>query len=266
MKHSYRAFWHLAAAAAALLLAASSGFATQTALFNLTGVGSGNVLGGVYTSPYAGDINNGSTIPVICDDFADESYVPETWTADVTSLSTVLTEGSGTDSTLRWSSGWNGTGAMAPQPLELDQSQAYSAAAILAIEILNSSGTLQEEYSFAMWELFDPTDASSALPSGDQSLVAGMVQAAATDALNGTINGGSLSSYLSNYNVTIYSYSSALNPNGPSCGGGPCPMSPPQEFISVIAPEASTPTLFAVDILGFIALVGFLRKRVSLSI
>ena len=229
--------------------------------FNLTGVGVGNVLGGVYTSPYAGNINGGSTVSVICDDYADESFLPESWTAYMTQLSQVLGETS-TDTYLKWTTGWNGTGSMAA-PLELDQIQAYSAAAILAIDVLSSSGVTQEEYSYAMWELFDPTDASAALNgTGDQSTVAGMVQAAASDAVNGTINGGSLATYLSNYNVTIYSYDTQLSNAHGACSPN-CP--PPQEFITVSMAEPSSPALLFFDLLGVAGLVFFVRRRFVVS-
>ena len=95
-----------------------------------------------------------------------------------------------------------------------------------------------------------------------------MVENYLTDAINdvagGTIsnnlsgNGQTLSQYLSNYNVTIYSY----NGGGTTCPGGNCPP-PPQEFITVTTPEASSVILMAVDLVGFLALVGFLRKRAS---
>jgi hypothetical protein len=69
--------------------------------FNLTGAGSGGPnLDGVYTSPYTGTINGGPSVPVICDDFSDESYLPEQWTAYQTSLSTIV-GGSG-PSYLQW--------------------------------------------------------------------------------------------------------------------------------------------------------------------
>ena len=59
-----------------LLLASAPVVAAQpTVSFSITGVGSGGSLDGVYTSPYAGTVN-GIATPVICDDFANSSYVP----------------------------------------------------------------------------------------------------------------------------------------------------------------------------------------------
>jgi hypothetical protein len=247
--------WHLAGAA--MLLAACPLIASPpTVTFNLTSIGSGANLGGVYTSPYGGNINGGPTIPVICDDFADDSYVPERWTAYVTQLSDILANTADT-SVLKWGSGWNGSGAMSPQ--QLTRTQAYSTAAILAIDILTSSGLTQEEYSFAMWELFDPIAASAALPAADQSTVAGFIQTAVSEA-----TGGNLSAYLNGATVTIYSYDT-----GAVCGAQlnqPCVNIPPQEFISVSMAEPPSPMLLGFDLLVVGGLIFISRRRLTRSV
>ena len=48
----------------------------------LTGLGQGNVMAGVDTSLYAGTIN-GTPTTIICDDFADDSFMNESWQANV---------------------------------------------------------------------------------------------------------------------------------------------------------------------------------------
>ncbi len=256
MSHTMKKSWRLAGAA--MFLAACPLFAApQTVTFNLTSIGSGANLGGVYTSPYAGNINGvGGTIPVICDDFADDSYVPETWTAYVNSLSSILS-GSGTD--LRWGAGWNGTGNAATPTLSLSQADAYATAAILAIDILTNTGLTQEEYSYAMWELFDPTQASAALPSTYQSTVAGFIKTAASEA-----TGGNLSAYLDGATVTFYSYDQAAG--APSCNGGPCPSAPPQEFVTVSMAEPPSPAMLGFDLLAVGGLIFISRRRSSRSL
>ena len=271
MYKSQRSHYLVLIAVAFALLLASSLIASPppTTTFYLDDPGpTGANLAGVYTSPYLGQVNypTSAVVPVICDDFADNSYVPEEWTAYVTSLSTV-TSGP-TDTYLKWGTSGSVSGSDPALSWTLTQAQAYDVAAILAIDILQSSGSSQQDYSFALWGLFDSTDAFAQLNgfSGDQTNAENYLNTAITDVENNSINGGSISSYLGNYHVTIYSYDAAGNPSGPSCGGGPCPSSPPQEFITVTTPEASTPIQLAVDLLGFVALVGFLRKRVSQSI
>src|ERR1700690_335571 len=92
MRHSIQKSVYLAVPALALVLA-SGPLGAQTVNFNLTSAGSGASLAGVYTSPYQGDINAGATIPGICDDFADNSYIEEDWNATSTSLSTITSAG-----------------------------------------------------------------------------------------------------------------------------------------------------------------------------
>ena len=247
----------VAALLAIVLLAASPLAAQPTATFNLTGVGSGANLAGVYTSPYAGKINGGATIPVICDDFSDESFVPEQWTAYATSLSSLLS-GTANTSVLKWQSPFLiGSGAAVAM---LSQTEAYSAAALLAIDILTSTGIAQEEYSFAMWDLFDPGAFALLTSHGFvpyETVAQNFLNIAVNEASTGNMtSGSSVSSYLSNYTVTIYSY----NGKGTWCGGGYCPP-PPQEFITVSVAEPPSPALLGVDLLGLAGLVLFARRR-----
>jgi hypothetical protein len=270
MRHTLRKLRYASIVALALAMVAGSALAFQaptTTTFYLDNPGSYTVLAGVYTSPYGGQVNfpTSSIVPVICDDFADESFTPEEWTAYVTSLSSLT---SGTDTYLKWSK--------STYDPSLSQTQAYDVAALLSIDILQSSSgsTAQQDLSYALWALFDPLG-NGASPSdpgafgqlnnyGDTSAIS-----QATTDLNAAINdvvntNSSALAELSNYKVTIYSYKSGAT--CPDQTGGVCANTPPQEFITVTTPEASTPILLAVDLLGFIALVGFLRKRVSRSI
>lgn len=264
---------YAAVVALALVLLTTNPLSAQVT-FNLTGVGPTEAnLAGVYTSPYMGTINGGPTIPVICDDFSDESYVPETWKAYVTSLPSITSEVMN-NSDLKWQGS-----TFDPS---LTQAQAYEAAAILSIEILGSTTVqAQQAYSFALWGLFDPygngsttnppdlgafgqleacssTTCASALSSAMSDL-----SAALGDVTNSssTINGLSVSAYLSDYNVTIYSYDAKANPAGPVCGSGPCPISPPQEFITVSMAEPPSPVLLGVDLLGLAGLILVARGR-----
>lgn len=276
-----------AVAAVAFLLLASSPMAgtppPPTTTFDLTGV-DGAVLAGVYTSPYYGSVGSSNvTIPVICDDFGDNSYIPEEWTTYVTSLSDVPT--SGDDAYLKWSGAsgnvdsyaWNLT----------SQNQAYTVAAILVLDILNSApaSQAQEDYSYALWELFDPSGASGNLNwgstdggvapylsgccSGDLSTATVDVENAITASMNPNV--------LNGYNVTIYSYDAPPSGGGnnvvagngitPLCGSPlsqSCSTLPPQEFITVTAvPEASSLAEFAVYLLfGGAGLFFFGRRRI----
>jgi hypothetical protein len=266
--------WYVIVALA--LLATTALLAQEPVTFNLNSLGSGSTLASAYTSPYTGSINGGPTIDVICDDFADNTFDPEEWTAYETQLSS-LTSGT-PDSTLKWLG--NGS-TITVDGQNLNQFQAYSVAAVLAVELLASSpgSQLQEDLSYAMWGLFDPTGTSSDPGAftwlGDNGDTTDLSNAVAelNNAVSYVLNPANASQVQADDNaVTIYTYDASANPDGPSCSGGPCPTSPPQEMISVgtvgtvTAPEASTLVLLAVDLLGFMALVRFLRKRTARTI
>jgi hypothetical protein len=108
-------------------------FATDVTM-ELTSVGSGANLGGVYTGPYIATINNGVTTistPVVCDDYADESYLDEPWTAASTSLASLT----GT----KWSSATD-----------------YDEAAWLIEQLFNPANSAQSsDIQYAIWGIFD---------------------------------------------------------------------------------------------------------------
>lgn len=262
---------------------ATGTLAAQTT-FNLVAV-QGASLGGVYTSPYYATVGSSSSeIPVICDDFVDNSFVPETWTAYVTSLSDVTGSTvpaapaspygpvlSGAASPPQFAGGWVGNTG-------LSQEQAYTVVSYLAVEILDQSpgSTAAQDLSFAMWALFDPavfidqTNGSVStpctLPNGEGCLDATDLSAAETDLSNALTAVNSLHLTTANFDaiegvdsVTIYTY----DPNGgaPSCGGSTCLTSPPQEFIAVTVAEPPSPALLGFDLLAVAGLFLIARRR-----
>ena len=213
----------------------------QTVNFGITSAGPNN-LGGVYTDPYNGSVN-GNSVLAFCDDFTDEIGPPQYWTALDTNLSQLPSD-----------TVYFGVGSAS-------QTTDYIAMAILAEESLTATNaTTQEEYSFALWDVFDPTllpDISTSDPYG--TVDPGEVSQAETFVANALTEAATYSSGLvfeteTGLNVNIYT--PTTNGLTPETASGR-----PQEFITVTTPEASTPVLLAIDLLGFIALVGFLRKR-----
>ena len=211
----------------------------------------GPVMGGVYTSPYYATIgSNPNPVPVVCDDFADETYFSESWTAIATLLSSVPT----TTPPLYYSGGtvW-GVGVV-------DQAEAYTIAAYLAVEILetNQSSPSSSEpgvsgaeaagdLSYALWALFDPavfldqTGGTCTLPNGIGCLSTsnpndlGMAEQDLTNAYNAVNNiltPTNFDSMMGVQSVTIYSSTIV--------GGGAA-----AEFIAVSMVEPSSP-LFSV--------------------
>jgi hypothetical protein len=258
-----------------VLLGVAPSAAQTTANFNLNSAGSGLNYAGVYTSPYSASINGGATVPVICDDFGDNSYIPEDWTAYVTTLSQIQTANPAPLTYLQWK------GASS---YSLDQADAYTVAAILAVEIIQSnpngaSGSTaqqlnQEELSFALWELFDPTasvgnanlNRSTPLLTDAVETWSGISSTFLQDAKNDVTTAiaqlSNPSAVLNGYNVTVYSYD--------SCISGPCtatsPANPPQEFIAVSMPEpSSVATLATYFLMGGVGLFFMRRRQTSKS-
>lgn len=277
MRHGLQKLGFAAVAVFALVLLTNGSLVAQTANLYLTSPGSGAYMAGVYTSPYTAQITPGSSrnpdspvVNVICDDFSDETYTDEGWNANVTNLSSLNSE-STANTDVKWGQTGGPTGSVTVNDTgdggnlstTLTQAQAYDAAAILSIQILGSTppGNLQQQdLSYALWALFDTNGALGWLNtyagSGggyvDSLTYSGSagnflstaegnamtyLNTAVQDVTTSNVNGVPLSNYLSNYNVTIYTYA------GGSCTGAPqnaCPPGP-QEFITVTAvPEPSS--------------------------
>jgi len=241
MMHTLNKSWYLVAAGVAALLVATGPLGAQVT-FDLTGVGSGTVLDGIYTSPYTATINGVPQINAICDDFSDESYNPEDWTANVTSVSSL---GSTVDNTLKWG-GASGdvTIGSNSDSWTLTQVQAYDVAAVLANEIVSApaGSQYQQDLSYALWGLFDPSALSD---------ISGTDRMTATTDLTNAIK------YVDNNNltasdfpyVTVYTY---VLGSGTTCNPGESCPAPPQEFITVITPEPASLLLFGTGLLGII--------------
>ncbi len=212
----------LIASAVAVLTLAPSVSADTTASMTLTS-GGNNSLNGVLIGPYTATINGTST-PVICDDYADESYIPESWTANVSSLSNL--------------SKTNNPG----------QTTLYDEVAYLTLELLSApKNSLQAaEIQYAIWDVFD-TQAFTDLKNfsvTDYNAANAYLLGAQNN--YSSLTAGQLAGFV------IYT----PNTNYPiTCGKGACANTPPQEFI-VYTPEPSTVLLFG---LGLSSL--FLLKR-----
>jgi hypothetical protein len=208
--------------ALALLCILPGAFGQTTVGMKLTGV-NGNSYDGVYTSPYTAQVGGVSTT-VICDDFATESYVGETWQATVTNVASVVA----------------GTSKAKFSP-----AQSYDAIAYLATELVNVDPASQQAVilSYAIWDIFDPSGVSAWFTQhGDPASIAGTVFSDATGALNGQYSAGAYS------NVTIYTST----------------LGAPQEFISVQppvqTPEPASAAVLGVDLLTALAGIYLLRR------
>jgi len=223
LNKSRRVGWTLIGSA--LLLCGSSVFADVN--MTLTGVGNNGALGNVYVGPYQGTIGTVST-PIICDDFYDDSYFNEAWTAMASTFANLSqTKFGSADSTQ------------------------YEEAAWLAQQLVNPATTCPKtancagDIQFAMWQVFDNTGLNtpfSLLTGNDLTNAQSWLHQAQTQ----SFYAGEFS------NVTIYTpVSCQLN-----CGG-----SLPQEFMVVSTPEPSEIALLGIDLSGVGALLFLVSRR-----
>lgn len=204
------------AMAALLLCSAPGAFGQGQVNINMTSAGS-NVMDGVYVGPYSATVNGTST-QIICDDFVDDSYVGESWTANVTTLSNL-----------------NGTkwGGMA------NATQLYDEAGWLATQMLSpaySNNAAQVGYlAYALWAVFAPSAVESWLGANS----------AAWQAVQGWLNSAAAQHFTANEFANFFLYTPDLN-DPITCNGKACTTAPPQEFFGFLpAPEGGS-TLFYV--------------------
>jgi PEP-CTERM motif-containing protein len=242
----------IAATALAAFFAPKASADQATAGMSLTSAGN-NVYDNVFIGPYTATItpagaSNGTPTPVICDDFGDDSYVPETWTAYVTNETAITSD----PTLLRFGSSTNYV-------------LLYNEAAWLANQLISNTGgpTEADAIQAAIWNLLDPTDLASntfgfSLPGGancnksgnqDDQAMCWEQMAATAEAKNTTTGVFS--------DVTIYSVDTGKPINCPSEPAGTCSaQNPPQEFMVVTTPEPSTILMLALGLGGL-----FLLKR-----
>jgi hypothetical protein len=218
---------YYAVATAFLFFCLVASASADTVSMTFTSAGS-NILDNSYVGPYTGTINGVTTL-LVCDDYADNVYQGENWTANVTSLA------SSNLSATKWG---NATG--------------YGEAAWLTQQMFsgNYNSTQIGELQYALWDVFDPQAFTDLANDGYST------QLTAANTYLSDSEKADLSS-INFSNFTVYTPTSAP----PSCGGSPCESSPPQEFITYTTPEAPMPVIFLADLLLLGTAVMMLRRR-----
>jgi hypothetical protein len=228
-----------------------------TVTMQLTNPPPGNTLGDVYVDPYTATVGGVSTT-VICDDWSNNTYTGEIWTATVLTESTV------------------GNSALGTPDFGNNQSL-YNEVTWLADQMLpatSQNGTVDTELSFAIWDLTygaNGTTGETPAPLAYLESYLGTGSSEYTQTITdiceaeGTAAGGSLcagtnyageAGYISGNNWEILTPTTAA----PTCSGGSCPSAPPQEFLMEAA-EPGSLTLLAVELLLFAGLAAVIRWR-----
>jgi len=238
----FRKYWYLMVVA--LLCCTPMAFGQQVTMTLQPSVTSNPSLAGIYTGAYPFTVvSNGSTSSIVgvCDDFADQIYINESWTANVNTFASI---GSNV-----------GTGGpmWGNQPNAL---QEYEEAAWLVDQMANpTNASSVSNLSFAIWQVFDNTPVSTSafgwLNSNGQSAdtVATTADSAAwwlAQAQNQTYTVGEFS----NFEILT------ATPGSQS----PLADGPPQEFL-VRTPESSATVLFGADMFGLLGLAIVFRRR-----
>ena len=241
----------------------AGGALAQTAGLTITAANpDGYYMGGIYTNPYTFSVtqNGTTTYPVLlsCDDFYNDVYLGESWTAYETTLSSIESETS-INNTLYFSSFTGGTAQTNPSVQA--QIQGYEEVAYLAAKLFydnsaNNYGTAAAgQLSYAIWDIFDP----ELLANNTQGLSLADLNAAKADVLeaqNYVASGGVVG------NAIFYT---------PLCGSTVCKpsnTSAPQEFVGVLSnnqglpmPEPQMLALLLVDLGVVLAALLFWRRR-----
>ncbi len=110
-----------------------------------TGVNGAND-GSYYVSPYTGTMN-GQSVVLFCDDLKNEVYIGETWSANVTNLSTALSTANGFANT-RY-------GGVTSSAVFSTASTAYQEAAWLTTQFASHPGDYIS-LQYALWDLMNP--------------------------------------------------------------------------------------------------------------
>jgi len=254
-------------ATAAVLVFASATFA-QTTQLTLTGVGDGAVVNsstygfGVYVDPYTATVGGVAGTAVICDDWSDNTYFNESWTANVISLAS-LNAGTNTSAPM-----FGANPGTAPNPTvnAVSQVQLYDELAWLGTQLLGNPNNYANQVatSFALWELtYNAAGSKMEKPSPYDFLTNSNTpgsQASVQNLLNQAYLAVTTQNFTGDGQWSILTPITG-NPSDPiTCNGGSCPSTPPQEFL-VHTPESSAVILFSADMIGLLALAFVFRRR-----
>jgi len=244
--------------ALAIVLGIAPGAFAQVNLY-LADAGNNNVMDNIYVGAYDGSVNGGANQQIVCDDFADESYVGHNWSANVMSVGDLNASNLGNTV---WGAYYLAHGQMASTIISWYQEAAY-----LTVQLLtgNNSQTMQGYLSYAIWAVMDPGEVKAWLTSHGDTNAYNAVFGTNGLLANAALKYGSMS-YA---NILIYSPGSFVNGQWQVCSpnvggaGGNCAG---QEFFGMMqVPEGGSALMYLL--LGGVSCFGamFFRQRQQVS-
>jgi len=280
----FRKYWYLTVVA--VLFFASASFAQTMDLTSAGDVIVWNGGNGVYVDPYQASIGGGTPTTVICDDWANNTYLNEQWNA-TTTMASALPSG-GSPSTTPMFTGLTNVTFGTTTYTSVTQAQLYDALAFLGSELFGAGSTspnYQIDYSFAMWELDYAAGRNSGYPvidgSNPTTFLAGantVVDGVLPSAEQGNVTNDIVAAL--NTAMTVGGYNDSkweiLTPS--SCPNNDCQTWPAQEFLvdtsstgngnqlPPSAPESSATLVFGADMLGLLGLAFIFRRRLLRTI
>lgn len=228
---------------AAIFVSTAVGLRAQTTTMDLTGVGDGYTVGDVYVDPYTATVGGVAGTPVICDDWSNNSYLDETWTATVINASPLS----------------GGT------PMFGSNQSLYNELAWLGAQLLASpkNENQQAEISFAMWQL---TYGANGTSEEDPSPFTFLDDYGTSTQITGAQGYLCEAGGTSEQGCSMYKGSTEANYNSagweiltPVPGSQDKEYSTPQEFMTYV-PESSQYAILGADLLLFATAVLILRR------
>ena len=200
----------------------------------MTDIGLSNQLGGAYIGPFTVEpTGTTNTFKVICDDVLADTYIGESWTANMSSISDLAGKFNDPSDPVGSLKKYNEVGFLATALFDFSSATPCPIGSCAGI---NNAGDIQ----FALWQVFGAPTAFSYLTPGSLDWTnAGLWL---TLAQNQTYAPGAYS------NLVIYTPTSCIT--GPGCApGGTSNL--PQEFIGrTTVPEPGTLPMLGIGMLG----------------
>jgi len=242
-----------------LLLLQPVALADITVQLTLTDTPSGAAYG-IYTSPYEFTVGTEPGQMLVCDDFSDEVYSGESWTATVVKADDSNTWGgaatwgaalANTREAYWVSADWasqNSNTKPSESVLEALLVADYNAKAYLQLELASDVAL----YSYAIWDVFQDQQVQAHFTSGssDQAFLTEVTDAVADARKYASSNEAQLE------NLTIYTPTSAQ-------GGSVDPTAAGWEQDYDTVPESSSLPALALDLFALFGGIFLVRKRVQ---